>query len=93
MAARGRWFELLAGAGLTLLGVATIAAPPASNDQTADAKLFEDQFRPLLAHHCVDCHSGDKPKGNLPLDILSPDFADPAVRAHWTTVVKRLQAG
>ncbi|MGE5191183.1 MAG: DUF1592 domain-containing protein [Deltaproteobacteria bacterium] len=84
--------DLLAGAGLTLLGVAAIAAPPTTT-QTADARHFEDQFRPLLARHCVDCHRGDKPKGHFRLDNLTPDFADGPTRRHWTAVVERLQAG
>lgn len=88
-----KWVGLWAGAVLTLLVVAAIAAPPATNEQTADARQFEDQFRPLLARHCVDCHSGDKPKGNLRLDKLTPDFADDATRKHWTAVVERLEAG
>src|SRR4029077_20109183 len=70
-----------------------VAAPLATNDQTADARQFEDQFRPLLARHCVDCHSGNKPKGNLRLDKLTPDLADAATRKHWNAVVERLEAG
>ena len=58
-----------------------------------DARLFEDQFRPLLARHCVECHSGDKPMGKLRLDNLALDFADASTRAHWTAVVERLEAG
>src|SRR5436190_8862250 len=97
MTAWSKSIELLAGAGLTLLVVAVVAAPQATNaatnDQTTDAQIFEDQFRPLRARHCVDCHSGDKPKGNLRLDNLPPDFADAATRKHWSTVIERLQAG
>lgn len=57
------------------------------------AKQFAETIRPILARHCVSCHSGDKPKGNLRLDNLPPNFADAATREHWTAVVKRLQAG
>jgi len=87
------WIGLWAGACLALLAVASLAAPPATTDQAADAKQFADQFKPLLARHCVDCHRGDKPKGNLRLDNLTPDFADAATREHWTSVVERLKAG
>jgi hypothetical protein len=83
---------LLAGAGLMLLGIAALAAPPATSDAT-DAGQFEDQFRPLLVRYCLACHSGEKPKGELLLDKLAPDFADARAREHWTTVVERLQAG
>ena len=87
------WFGLLAGFVFTLLGVAAVVASPTSFDQTADAKLFDDQFRPLLVRHCVDCHGGEKPKGKLRLDNLTTDFADAATRAHWTAVIERLGAG
>jgi len=86
------WVRLWAGVGLTLLGLVSVAAPPPNTGQAADAKQFEDQFRPLLAHHCVDCHRGDTPKGNLRLDNLTMDFADAATRKRWSAVVERLQA-
>ena len=96
----GKWrtrLELCAGMGLTLLGVASIAAPPATAQsaatQAAESQQFEKQFRPLLTSHCVACHSGDKPKGNLRLNDLKPDFADAASRQHWSAVVERLQSG
>ena len=87
------WVGLWAGVGLTLLDVAAVVASPPSIEQTADAKLFDDQFRPLLVRHCVACHGGDKPKGKLRLDNLTTDFADAATREHWTAVIERLEAG
>lgn len=92
MAVWRMWVEWFAGVGLTLLGVAAVAAPPTAG-QADDAKQFDDQFRPLLARHCVDCHRGDKPKGNLRLDNLTLDLADAATREHWSAVIERLRAG
>ena len=74
------------GVGMTLLGVVT-------NCRADDARQFDEQVRPLLARHCVECHRGDKPKGNLRLDNLMPNFADAPTREHWSAVVKRLEAG
>ena len=88
MANRRKWV----GVGLTLLSLAVVAAS-LTTGKADDAKTFDDQFRPLLARHCVDCHRGDKPKGNLRLDNLTLDLADAATRKHWTTVVERLRAG
>ena len=36
------------------------------------AALFEQKVKPLLAHHCYDCHSlkADELKGKLKLDSL-----------------------
>jgi mono/diheme cytochrome c family protein len=87
------WVGLWAGVGLTLLDVAAVVASPPSIEQTADAKLFDGQFRPLLVRHCIACHGGDKPKGKFRLDKLTTDFADAATRAHWTDVIERLKAG
>ena len=86
MAECRRWIGMWAGVGLTLLSAAAVG-------QADDAQQFEDQFRPLLARHCVECHRGDKPKGNLRLDNLTLDLADAATRKRWSVVVERLRAG
>jgi mono/diheme cytochrome c family protein len=90
------WRGLWAGAVFTLLGMATLkAAPPSpiTDQAAADIRQFEVQLRPLLVSHCVACHRGDKPKGNLRLDNLMPDFADASTREHWADVIERLRAG
>ena len=69
-----------------------VFAQPA-NDAAAEAKYFDEQFRPLFTKHCVECHSGAKPKGNLSLDVLKLDLADTVARAKWTAIVERLEAG
>jgi len=58
-----------------------------------DAQQFDTEFRPLLTRHCVECHSGDKPQGNLGLDRLKLDFSDAATRQHWSAVVERIRSG
>ena len=74
----GRWV----GVGLTMLCADAVAAPPPTASQASDARQFDDQFRPLLVRHCVACHSGDRPKGNLRLDNLGLDLTDAANREH-----------
>jgi mono/diheme cytochrome c family protein len=59
----------------------------------ADASHDNEQIRRLLARHCLGCHAGEKPKGDLRLDRLSADFADQATREQWLTVLKRVKAG
>jgi hypothetical protein len=54
---------------------------------------FDGEIRPILAAHCISCHSGVKPKGDLRLDQLKPDFADEATREHWLAVLERVTAG
>jgi mono/diheme cytochrome c family protein len=74
---------------LVILGPAR-AAP---TEPAADAKPFEEQFRPLLVKHCQGCHGGEKPKGDFRLDRLSADFADKTVSDRWLNVVEQLRAG
>src|SRR5262245_57698992 len=56
-------------------------------------KSFDDQVRPFLARHCLECHGAEKPKGDLRLDRLAPDFAQAANSDKWQAVLKRLKAG
>ncbi|WP_254509430.1 DUF1592 domain-containing protein [Anatilimnocola floriformis] len=69
-----------------LIGCTSLAAAD-------DAQRFHAEFQPFLSKHCVACHRGDKPKGNLDLEKLSLDLADDKARGQWTAVVERLDAG
>jgi hypothetical protein len=71
----------------------TSLAPGRRVEGQKDAKRFDDLAGPFIARHCAECHGGKKPKGDLRLDRLSQDFADPASRERWLTVLKRLEAG
>ncbi|MDX1944005.1 MAG: DUF1592 domain-containing protein [Pirellulaceae bacterium] len=73
-----------------LLGCARFAFAAPVDD---DARYFGDQIRTFLAKHCSECHSGEKPKGNLRLDNLTANFADAATRAHWAEAIARLKTG
>jgi hypothetical protein len=57
------------------------------------AAVFEEQLAPFLAKHCLECHSGDKPKGELRLDELKLEFVERTTRTKWFVVLKRLHAG
>src|SRR4051812_17876980 len=69
------------------------ATPPGPGEKGPDARRYDDQVRPFLARHCLACHGAEKPKGDLRLDTLSPDFNDPASRERWLAVLKRVKAG
>ncbi|WP_075090005.1 hypothetical protein [Verrucomicrobium spinosum] len=51
---------------LTLLGIGVISLPlmGAGAERTPD---FDRDVRPILAEHCLECHSLDKAKGGLAL--------------------------
>src|SRR6188508_500095 len=50
-----------------------------------------DAVAPLLRSYCISCHSGSKPKGELDLANLAPDFA--TNEAAWKSVFERLNEG
>jgi mono/diheme cytochrome c family protein len=85
----------LALAALPMSGQAL--SPAARAGQTGGPRPSTQQpdhsVRAFLARHCLQCHGGKKPKGNLGLDRLAPDLADAANREVWLTVLKRVQAG
>ena len=87
----------LVAASLVALVVSRHVCPAAEpQEQAAPATpppAYEEQVRPFLKEHCIACHSGEKPKGKLALDRLAPDFADPAGRKQWQTILKRVKAG
>jgi hypothetical protein len=47
-----------------------LAGEPATNDQPARERFFEQHIRPLLAENCYSCHGDKKQKGGLRLDSL-----------------------
>src|SRR5687768_839188 len=57
---------------------------------------FAQSVRPLLAAHCVECHSGPRPKGELDLQGLvdgAPAPGDPAARGLLEGVRARIASG
>jgi hypothetical protein len=65
----------------------------AKPDAKVDARHYDAHIRPFLASHCLECHGGEKPKGDLRLDQLAPNFADPATRKRWQTVQHQITSG
>src|SRR4051812_7190593 len=55
-------------------------------------RAFGDTVRPFLQTYCLDCHGGDKPKGNLDLGAYAS--ADAVARDHrrWDGVVEQLRS-
>jgi mono/diheme cytochrome c family protein len=68
-------------------------SPTVAGDDAADAKIYEAQVQRFLVQHCLACHGVEKPKGDLRLDRLQPDFANAASVAQWQAVLKRVNAG
>lgn len=99
-----RWIWL----AIAVLGVTGLpqAVVPAASDKDESAekadsssatafetRRFADQFKPILDKYCSSCHSGEQPKGDFPVDRLSVDFADKAIRLRWLAILKQLNDG
>jgi len=56
----------------TALLIVTFACSVSSAQDAANerAKFFENEVRPLLVEHCIECHGPDKQNGDLRLDSL-----------------------
>ncbi|MBM3997839.1 MAG: DUF1592 domain-containing protein, partial [Planctomycetes bacterium] len=48
---------------------------------------------PFVEKHCVDCHSGKKPKAGLDLAALKFDAAEPRTFAAWVRIHDKVAAG
>jgi hypothetical protein len=83
------WLCLGCTAVWLTLGIAW--SEPAARSVTA--KHFDEQIKPFLAKHCVECHGAEKPKGKFRADTLSADFADKAQREKWQAVLEQLRSG
>src|SRR5687767_8828707 len=83
-----RVLTLLALNAFSLLGMGDVAL--GQNSAEAEDNGPAGAF---LARHCLACHEGDDPKGDLRLDQLSGDFADRASRERWLQVLERVRAG
>ncbi len=77
------------------LGIALWLATliPQSATAADQEKLNDRPVRSFLMQHCLDCHSGDKPQGNLRLDQLATEFDNETRRKPWRSVLKRVHAG
>ncbi len=80
------WLPLLAIAVFHAVSWGVLAEEKAAPDEGVAAGEF-------LKAHCLECHSGDKPKGELRLDKLVADFGNDAQRKIWLDIQRRIQAG
>ncbi|HLY76197.1 MAG TPA: DUF1587 domain-containing protein, partial [Planctomycetota bacterium] len=49
--------------------------------------------KPYLEKHCVECHDAETKKGNLDLTALQPDYRNPETFGRWVKVYNRVQSG
>lgn len=64
-----------------------------ADEPPIDAKPVDEQVSQFIAKHCLECHTGEKPKGSFSLDKLSVNFSDKTSRERWHAVMERVKAG
>jgi mono/diheme cytochrome c family protein len=72
---------------------ALIALFAASAPLRADEAVPFTRVAPLFQKHCYGCHGAVKPKGDLRIDKLDPDFVKGKDGDHWRDVLDRLNFG
>ncbi len=75
---------------LRILAGAVIVSGSARGATTAEPPFVTKTLRPFLETHCTDCHDDSTQKGNLRLDNLPVDFAQPDTFACWVKVLDEL---
>lgn len=93
-ARRTLWYlrsEIILIAGLVVsVGWRPVGADDSKSTITQE---FEKTVAPFFKKHCLECHSGDEPEGELHLDQVASNFADDAARETWQAIRQRLNAG
>ena len=69
---------------------ASLVLSPMGADATASAR---EEIATFFKGHCLKCHSGDEPKGDLRLDDLRFDFEDKQTRERWESVLEQIGTG
>jgi len=63
----------------------------AAGDSGETERLLHDSVRPLFAKHCLECHQGAKPKGDLALDKMLEAKAGQQDRELWQKIAEKLR--
>lgn len=79
--------------GIIAIGSLSHGEPPTTPPTPTNAKSSEATAKQFLAKHCLDCHSGAKPKGDVSLDKLTADFADKGNRDRWLAAIEQIKSG
>ena len=87
------WFAL-AFAVVSATGADSVpAGVPSAPSASSAVQPLGPKAKSFLETHCVSCHSGDKPKGDLRLELTAQDFADPAIEKHWAEALDKVDTG
>jgi mono/diheme cytochrome c family protein len=74
----------------TLLGLALASSPTWAADELPD---FARGGRPFVEKHCLACHGGKEPQGELSLEPFRDAASVSNCRKVWSEVLKRVESG
>lgn len=57
-----------------------------TESRRADLTAFDSIVKPLLEHHCIDCHGPDSAEGNIRIDTLDPDLVTGEDTDWWSEI-------
>ena len=77
---------------LCLLCVVLLLVPAQSQSQDAPPN-FSQAGLPFLKQHCLECHSGDKPKAELSLAGFVDNASVVKKRKAWESILKMVESG
>ncbi len=78
---------------MTSVRLAIVTAVVAAVCATGRTAPPDEAAKQFVAKHCLECHNGAKPKGDVRLDALTADLGDKANRELWLAAVEQLKAG
>src|SRR5690349_19555455 len=84
------------GLVLAVVGLRTAAddrSAPAEPSAAPVEARFRETVRPFLETHCLRCHGGDKPKGDLDLTPFTTAESVAKDLPRWELVLEQLEAG
>ena len=73
--------------------VPSAAAQDKSKPAIAQDDSFQRDIAPFLKKHCLDCHTGDEPEGDVALEDFKDAEAIAADQKTWQRVIAMLQSG
>ena len=76
-----------------IIAVSSPSLAAAGDEATPPKPTPDDKIGPFLGQHCLECHSGEKPKRDLHLGQLAGQFDDKTSRDNWEQVLMHLRAG
>jgi mono/diheme cytochrome c family protein len=76
-----------------LVALVLVLPGPVLTEARQESVSFGETIRPILTKNCIECHGPEKPKGDLRLDTLAPDFTVEAARESWRKVQEQLRSG